>query len=99
MLGKLVRLLQLSQARANVVALLVLIAGELVRLEQLCHAPWLVSPKLVTLAVLIAGKLVSPVQPAHAPANDMAELKSSKGKLVSPLQLRQVPEPLLGLPK
>lgn len=97
--GKLVRLLHLSHALAKPVALEVSIAGKLVSPEQPIHAPWLPSPNLVTLDVLIAGKLVRLLQSVQAPANDVAELKSSKGNEVRLLQLRHAPDPLVGDPK
>ena len=101
MLGKLVRLLQPCQARDNDVALLVLIAGKLVRLEHPSHAPeaGFPSPNRVTLAVLISGKLVRLLQTAQAPASEMAELKFSKGKELIWLQLYQVPSPTPVPPK
>ena len=56
--GKLVRLLQLNQAKKKVVTLEVSIKGKLVRLVQLRQ----VLEKLVALEVLISGKLVRLVQ-------------------------------------
>ena len=76
------------------------ILGKLVKPVHPCHAPWLPSPKLVTLERSSSGKLVNPVQPAHAPAMFplMPEV-SMVGNEVKLLQLRQVPTPLVGLPK
>ena len=84
--GKLVRLLQLSQACRKVVPLEMLIDGKLVRLLQLVQA----KAKLVPLEVSIKGKLVRFEQPCQVLVKESPREVSIKGKLVRLEQVCQV---------
>lgn len=100
MTGKLVSPVQYCHAFLKPVAELVSMLGKLVRLEHPCQAPWFCSPKRTTLEKSSSGKLVKPLQPSHAPAIDplMPDV-SIDGNDVIRLRLRQVPSPLVGLPR
>ena len=92
MRGKLVRLPQLRHVSLRERAELVSIAGKDVSELQSRH----VFVKVVTDAVLISGKLCKPVQNCHGPPrllspSSIAELKSSRGNDVRPMQPNQVP--------
>jgi len=83
--GKLVRLVQFSQAALKSVPADVSIRGKLVRLEQ----PRQASLKSVPADVSIRGKLVRLVQLRHALRKSIPEDVSIRGKLVRLVQPRQ----------
>ena len=83
--GKLVRLVQPSQARSKLVPADVSISGKLVRLPHLFQAYL----KLVPADVSIRGKLVRLEQPCHVWKKLVPEDVSIRGKLVISDQSRQ----------
>ena len=89
--GKLVRLVQLNQARLKLVPADVSIRGKLVRLVQLNQAAW----KLVPADVSISGKLVRLAQLYQAYAKLVPADVSISGKLVRLLQLYQAAKKLV----